>query len=103
MGLAIQKSEFEKGLVSAGVDLIKKEKAGEVKWEAVTFYLKTAQRLTDEYEALLAKGASEPSLEVDKDIQEMVAGYQMKRMEMEARELLKSVKLKTDQLEALMT
>lgn len=105
MSLVIQKSEFEKGLVNAGVDLIKKEKAGEVKWEAVTFYLKRAQRLTDEYERLVSESssvASEEAPELDKDIKARKAGYQLFQVEKEAWELLKSVKSKTDQLEALM-
>lgn len=102
MGLAKQKSDFEKDLVGAGVDLIKKERAGEVKWEVVTFYSKRAQRLIDEYEALVASGGSVASLEVDKDIAEMVGTYQMRRMEIEARGLLESVKRQTEELEAMM-
>ena len=101
MGLAIQKSEFEKSLVSAGVDLIKKEKAGEVKWAAVTFYSKQAQRLIDRYEDLV-KSVPTRVFEDQRIADEIMDEYELMRMEAEARSLLDSVKSKTDQLEAML-
>jgi len=103
MSLALQNSVFEADLVATGIDLIKKEKAGDVKWAAVRFYSVHAQRLIDEYQRMIDQGISEPVLEVDKDIQAAVASYQLKRLEKEARSLLDSVKEKNAKLEAMMT
>lgn len=102
MGLAKQNSEFEKNLVNVGVDLIKQERAGVVKWSAVRFYSVRAQRLIDEYEAKIGQGIDKPVLEVDQDIQVMVEEYQMGQIEKEARELLESVRIKIQTLSDIM-